>query len=385
MSKAIKYIAFIFLLNNLFFGFKGLNQFSENSFLIIMVFSLFLTIYSIKILKNVVFDKSFQIFFFLNFLNLIYYLFLELGDVESLNYLAARFVQFSIFSISIYLLKDDFANKFVKFLKFITVGSLLASLALKFPDFESRYQGVFLNPNEFSIIMVIGFTLTLFNSKRTTINYLLMLMFLFVIVISGSRSAIVGLGIAIISYILHHGSRNLINIFFIIGSLLLFSFFGGQNNAIQRIIEFDLLVNRKYEYLYAIDTFLQKPLFGHGLKNYAYIDFSLIQFDDEQINFGAHNGYLSILVQYGAIFSTIFFSILIYYLIKIYSAKIEIFGENVLQTKFLFFLITYSLINGLFENTIIGINFLQTNLFWLTLAYFLYVLYQKNESNSISD
>lgn len=385
MIKVIKYLAFIFLLNNLFFGFKDFNQLSENSFLIIMGFSLLLTIYSIKILKNVVFDKSFQIFFFLNFLNLIYYLFLEIGDLESLKYLAARFVQFSIFSISIYLLQDDFANKFVKFLKFATIGSLLASLALKFPDFETRYQGIFLNPNEFSIIMVIGFALILFTEKRTTINYSLMLLFLFVIVISGSRSAIAGLGIAIITYILHHRSRNLLNIFFIVGSLLLFSFFGGQNNAIQRMLEFDLLINRKYEYLYAIDTFLQKPLFGHGLKNYAYIDFSLIQFDDVQINFGAHNGYLSILVQYGAIFSTIFFSILIYYLNKIYRAKIEIFGENILQTKFLFFLITYALVNGLFENTIIGINFLQTNLFWLTLAYFLHVLYQKDESNSISD
>jgi len=385
MSKVIKYLAFIFLLNNLFFGIKKFNLLSENAFLVIMGFSLLLTIYSIKILKNVVFDKSFQIFFFLNFLNLIYYLFLEIGDLESLKYLAARFVQFSIFSISIYLLKDDFANKYVKFLKFTTIGSLFASLALNFPDFEMRYQGIFLNPNEFSIIMVIGFALILFTEKRTTINYSLMLLFLFCIVISGSRSSIAGLGLAIITYILHHKSQNLLNIFLIFGSLLLFSYFGGQNNAIQRMLEFDLLINRKYEYLYAIDTFLQKPLFGHGLKNYAHIDFSLIQFDDVQINFGAHNGYLSILVQYGAIFSTIFFSILIYYLNKIYKAKIEIFGENILQTKFLFFLITYALINGLFENTIIGINFLQTNLFWLTLAYFLYVLYQKDESNSISN
>lgn len=385
MSKIFKYLAFIFLLNNLFYGFKDFNQLSENSFLIIMGFSLLLTIYSIKILKNVVFDKSFQMFFFLNFLNLIYYIFLEIGDLESFKYLTARFIQFSIFSISVYLLQDDFANKFVKFLKFVTIGSLLASLILKFPDFETRYYGIFLNPNEFSIIMVIGFALILFTAKRTTINYSLMLLFLFVIVISGSRSAIAGLGIAIITYISHHKSRNLINIVFIVSSLLLFSFFGGQNNAIQRMFEYDLLINRKYEYLYAIDTFLQKPLFGHGLKNYAYIDFSLIQFDDVQINFGAHNGYLSILVQYGAIFSAIFFSILIYYLNKIYRAKIEVFGENILQTRFLFFIITYTLINGLFENTIIGISFFQTNLFWLIVAYFTHLLYQKYESNSISD
>ena len=385
MRNVVKYLAFIFLSNNLFFGLNGFNQFSEYLFIVIIGFSFLLTIYSIKILKNVIFDKSFQMFFFLNFLNLIYYILLEIGDLESFKYLGARFVQFSIFSISIYLLQDDFANKFIKFLKFISVGSLLASLALNFPNFETRYQGIFLNPNEFSILMVIGFTLILFTEKRTTFNNLLILLFLFGIILSGSRSAIVGLGIAIISYILHYKKRSLIKIFFIVISLSFFYFFGGQNNAIQRIFEFDILVNRKYEYLYAIDTFLQKPLFGYGLKNYAYIDFSLIQFDDVKITFGAHNGYLSILVQYGAIFSTIFFTILFFYLNKIYRAKIEVFGENILQTKFLFFLVTYSLINGLFENTIIGINFLQTNLFWLTLAYLLYVLYQKNESYSISD
>lgn len=385
MKFIIKYLAFIFLLNNLVFSFKEFNQFAENSFLIIMGFSLFITLYSIKILKNVIFDKSFQLFFILNFLNLIYYILIEFGDLESFKYLSARFVQFSILSISVYILKDEFAEKFIKFLKFSTIGCLFGSLIFNFPDFQSRYQGIFFNPNEFSIIMVIGFTLILFTEKRSTINYLLLILFLFVIVISGSRSSIAGLVLAIFTYVLHHKSQNISNIIFIVGSLLAFSFLGGQNNAIQRILEFDLFINRKYEYIYAIDTFLQKPLFGYGLKNYAYIDFSLIQFDDVQIDFGAHNGYISILVQYGLVFSAVFFYVLFYNLKKIYTTKVKFFGENILQTKFLFFLITYTLINGLFENTIIGINFFQTNLFWLTLAYFLHVLYQKDESNSISN
>ena len=135
MINVVKYLAFIFLLNNLFFGLKGFNQLSEYLFILIMGFSFLITIYSIEILKNVIFDKSFQMFFFLNFLNLLYYILFEIGDLESFKYLGARFVQFSIFSISVYLLKDDFANKFVKFLKFITVGSLLASLSLNFQNF----------------------------------------------------------------------------------------------------------------------------------------------------------------------------------------------------------------------------------------------------------
>ena len=67
----------------------------------------------------------------------------------------------------------------------------------------------------------------------------------------------------------------------IVGSLLLFSFFGGHNNAINRIFEFDLLFNRKYEYLYARYIFTKTIIrTWTGGKNYAYIDFSLIQFDD---------------------------------------------------------------------------------------------------------
>ena len=301
------------------------------------------------------------------------------------NFVLNEIVKKEILSISIYILKDDFAEKFVKFLKFSTIGCLFGSFIFNFPDFQSRYQGIFNNPNEFSIMMVIGFALILFTEKRSTINNLLLISFLLMIIISGSRSSIIGLGLAIFSYVLHQKSKNISNIILIVGSLLLFSFLGNDNNAIQRILELNFLTNRKYEYIYAIDTLLQKPLFGYGLKNYAYIDFSLIQFDDVQIDFGAHNGYISILVQYGLVFSAVFFYVLFYNLKKIYSTKVEFFGENILQTKFLFFLITYTLINGLFENTIIGINFFQTNLFWLTLAYFLHVLYQKDESNSISN
>ncbi len=385
MNNIIKYLAFIFLINNIVFSISGFYDYGESFFLIFMGASLLVVMYSVNILKNVIFDKSFQLFFILNFINLVYYLFIELGDFESFKYLSARFVQFSIFSISIYFLKEDFPSKFIKFLKIITIGSLFISLLFNFPNFESRYMGIFFNPNEFSIIMVIGFALILFTENKTTINYLILTLFLLVIVLSGSRSAILGLSLAIITYVLHYKSRNLNNIIFIVLTMIAFSLLGGQNNAIQRMFDVDLLVNRRYEYLYAIDTFLQKPIFGHGLKNYAFIDFSLIQFNDVQIDFGAHNGYLSILVQYGIIFSIIFFCVFIYFLNKIYKSKIEAFGENILQTKFLFFLISYTLVNGMFENTLIGINFFQSNLLWITLAYLLFVLYHKDESNSISD
>ena len=384
MNLVLKYLAFIFLLNNILFGIIGYYQIANIMFLAIMTFTFICSIYSLKILKDVVFNKSFQLFFLLNLLNIIYYLFLEFGDLESFKYLLARFIQFSIFSISVYLLKENFVSTLLFFLKYITIGCLILSIVFNFPDFTSRYQGIFQNPNEFSILMVIGFAYILLVEKRNIYNYILLILFLFGIVLSGSRSAMLGVFLSVIVYLFHHKSNNLINTILILSSLLIFYLFGGQNNAVQRIFEFDL-INRKYEYLYAIETFLQKPIFGYGLKNYTHIDFSLIQFDDVKIDFGAHNAYLSILVQYGAFFSLIFFSIFIYYLVKIYKTKLDIFNENILKVKYLLFLVSYTLINGLFENTIIGINFFQTNLFWLIICYFTCVIYQKNESRSISN
>ncbi|MAZ55068.1 MAG: hypothetical protein CMP55_04610 [Flavobacteriales bacterium] len=384
MNNIIKYLAFIFLTCNLLFGIESLNHLAENSFLIIIGLSFFISIYSLKILKNVIFNKSFQLFFILNLLNLIYYLCFEFGDIDSFKYLSARFVQFSIFSITIYSLKNDFPKILIKFLKFVTTSALLFSLILKFPDLESRYSGIFINPNQFSILMVIGFALILFNEKKSILNYSLLFLFLSTVVISGSRAAIVGLFIAIFSYVIHYKLKNLFNVALILSLLFIFSLIGGENNGMKRIFELDFL-NRKYEYIYAIETLMQKPFFGYGLKNYAYIDFSLIQFDDVQINYGAHNAYLAILVQYGIFFATIFFSVFFYFLIKIYSVKIEFFGDNVPQTRFLFFITTYALVNGLFENTIVGINFIQTNLFWLVVAYLTHFLHTKNESNSISN
>ena len=384
MNSLIKYLAFIFLLNNLFFGILKLNQLAENTFFLILGFSLLITIYSIKILKRVIFNKSFQLFFMLNLLNLIYYICFEFGDIDSFKYLSARFVQFSIFSITIYSFKNDFPRMLIKFLKFVTISTLLASFIFYFPNFQSRYSGIFINPNEFSILMVIGFSIVLFVEKKSYLNYLLLFLFLLAIVISGSRSAIAGIVIAIFSYLIHHKLKNIINVILILSILIILSIYSGENNAVQRMFELDILLNRKFQYIYAIETFLQEPLFGHGLKNYAYIDYSLIQFNDVKIDFGAHNGYLSILVQYGIVFSSIFFSIFFYYLYKIYRSQVSFFGENNSEIRFLFFVVTYTLVNGLFENTIIGISFFQTNLFWLTIAYFTYILHKKNESNSIS-
>ena len=165
-----------------------------------MVFSLFLSVFSLKVTKEIIINKGFQLFFYINTLNLMYYIFLEFGDFDSFKFLISRFTQFAIFSVSIFMLKDRFSVHLIRFIKSLTVFSLLASVVFNFHETGVRYKGIFFNPNEFSIIMVLGFSVFLFQQNKSFLVYLLMLGFLVFVFLSGSRSAIIGIVLSIIMF-----------------------------------------------------------------------------------------------------------------------------------------------------------------------------------------
>ena len=383
MSKAVNYIAFFFLTISLIYSIKGAVPIGDFLFFPMMAFSLFLSVFSIKVTKEIIINRGFKLFFYVNILNLFYYVLFEFGDFESFKYLISRFVQFSIFSISIFFLKDNFSFYLIRFIKVFTVLSLISSLVFNFPDFNTRYMGIFFNPNEFSIIMVLGFSVFLFDKKKSAVEYFLILAFLIFIVISGSRSAFVGLLLSIFMYTRVNQIKLFTVLFFLLSVSFYFIFGYHESNVIFRISENSLFYNRQLEYMYAIDTLMQKPFFGYGLKNYAFIDANVIDFENP-IDFGAHNGYLSLLVQYGLIFGIIFFSIMIGGLVKIFRYDYTSSIENNMHVVFLKFVLIYTLINGLTENTFVGINYLQSNLFWIILAFLLFKIYD-NENSSISD
>jgi hypothetical protein len=59
--------------------------------------------------------------------------------------------------------------------------------------------------------------------------------------------------------------------------------------------------------------------------------------------------------------------------------------KNDYSYKYFYFVLIYTLVNGLFENSFSGINFFQGSLFWLILGYVVYdVNFKKlNNENSI--
>ena len=360
--------AFIFLANNILFSIVGYLKLSN--YIFIGLLSVFLIAISLSpdLIKKLILNKGFKLYFTLNLINVLYYVFVEFGDFDSLKYLFARFLQFALFSSTIYYYGEKTKHYLGDFIKYSTLASLAISLFFIFPDFNTRYQGVFYNPNEFSVLMVYGFSSFLFLSKKTVVNVLILIIFIFMIIISGSRVALI---LAFIAPFIYY--KNSIKYLYLIVPILMYFLipFIGDSNSISRLLQEDIFENRKYEYLYAIETFLQNPLVGHGLKNHSYIDHSLIKFTDQQIDFGAHNGYLSLIVQYGLIFSS---AIILYVGRSVFNVikkiRKNIDGEPI--DRLIYFIIIYTLINGLFENSFSGINYFQSSLFWFILGLFLY-------------
>ena len=369
MIKRIqKYAAYIFLVNNLLFSLSGFNEIATNIFLVLSILILLVSLLTPPFLKNVILHKSFRLYLFLHLINLIYYLMLEIGDVESLKYLSAKSVQLIMFTSTIYFTHENLKVDLIRLIKLLAVSSLFLSVILNFPNFSSRYYGAFFNPNEFAIIMVYGFSLFLITSKKYFIDIVFIILFLIFILLSGSRAALLGVLIAI--FINFNFKKSAF-----IPTLLVFSiiFIFKDLPTISRLFDQEIFFNRKYEIIYAYETFINQFWFGNGLKNYAYVDDNLIGYLDNKIDFGAHNGYLSILVQYGFIFSIAFFTLVIVNVIKALKYLRQKMKKDV-HYKFFYFIIIYTLFNGLFENSFSGINFFQGSLFWFVLGFIIYDL-----------
>ena len=367
MIKIIqKYGAYIFLLNNLLFSISGFYQIATSIFLVLSVFFLIITLLNAPFFKNVILNKSFRFYLSIHAINLLYYLLIEFGDIESFKYLSAKSIQLIIFTSTIYFTHKTFKIDLIRLIKYLCILSLILSIIFNFPGFTSRYLGIFFNPNEFAIIMVYGFSLFLITTKKSLINIVFLILFLIFILLSGSRAALLG----IVLSILVNFKLKRITVF---STLLIFlvAYLFRELPAISRLLNEDILFNRQYEIIYAFETFYNELWFGNGLKNYAYINENVISSYDQEIDFGAHNGYLSLLVQYGLVFSIIFYTIVTK---NLYKTSVYLRSKMTEDTgyKYFYFIIIYTLTNALFENSFSGINFFQGSLFWLVIGYILY-------------
>ena len=373
-TRFITVLFVVFIFNTILFAVNGIGNVSDLLFLTVAAITCFVLVIFSKLIKEVLLNRRFLPFLLFNILNLLYHLFFEFGDVESLKYFLARFAVFSLISLHINYcskyLKTDFFKHLYKFLLLLGIASLL----LWPVSLSTRYYGIFTNPNATGAIMSIAFALKLFLYYEGTRRDLLeLLLFFCIVLLSGSRISLLSIALA---YVFRFGLsfRFIIIIAISVVALYLTIDFFGEESGANRLLSDDLISNRILEFQYAYKTFQSKWMSGYGLANYAYINQALISVDHESFHIGAHNGYLALLVQYGLFFASSFFIILFTSLFSIISFVKSNWDSKYIQ--FFSFILIFMLLNSVVETMITGINDFQTCMFWLSFGYLYSQSYQ---------
>ena len=373
----LKYGVVIFLFNTVLLSIKYTQVFGYQLFVILMSFYAIILLMNPNLIKTVVFHRPFVFLLLLNLFNLFYFiLFHSFDDINSIKYLMARGVAFSLISISIYFNSDYYKTKFLDHLIYLVAFIVVFSLLINPSLFSGRYSGIIWNPNMLSSFTSIGFAvLFLNNKKRSIFDLLLLVLFLLVSLSTGSRSVI----LAIILVFLFKYRFTISNIIY---SFLGLSFYFilitlELNTSVNRLASQSLFNDRLLQYFYAYETFLQKPFFGHGLDKYAYIDSKLIPDHLLTHIISAHNGYLAIYTQYGAIFGS-----LVLFIIFRKSIQVTKWYRNSLDFERTYlFIIIYGLIASIYETLITGINEFDTILFWISLSFLSFLKYRTEHEN----
>ena len=360
-----KYGALIFLFNTVFLSIEATYTIGNQIFLGLMILFSFVLIINPKNTKKILLNKAFLFLLILNAINLSYWLlFHDISDLEALKYLLARGVQFSIFSVSIYHHYEYYSDKFFTHLVYLIFIIVTIGIIINPHLFSARYIGIMWNPNALASFTTIGFAVLLLkNRDKTNFEFFLLFLFLIISIATGSRGVLVGV---VLAFVIRYGF-SIRNIFYTVIGIITFLLIINLNfdTSLNRFGANSLLNDRWIQFYYAFETFLQKPYSGWGLDKYAFIDKSIIPYYLKGVIIGAHNGYLAILVQYGALFSTIIFYIIFS---KSYSLLNYFRKTRVGYTAIYSFIIVYTLIASIYESLMTGINEFHTILFWFSLA-----------------
>tara|TARA_B100000902_G_C27155604_1_gene836001 strand:+ start:222 stop:917 length:696 start_codon:yes stop_codon:yes gene_type:complete len=224
----------------------------------------------------------------------------------------------------------------------------------------------------------IGFGITLILNNKISRFYLLFLFVFFITsLLTGSRGVLIGIPLA---FVFRYGFSYKNILYAILGSLIYFSSISLElQTSVDRFSEKELFASRLINYQIAFNTALEKPFVGHGLDKYSG---ETTQIPDYLIGLGksltAHNGYLSILIQYGFIFGFVIIFLIFRYCFLLFYFFMN--SDNAYTLVYLY-IVFYTLVGSIYETLITGINDFHTIFFWLSISYLIFHKYQlKNAS-----
>jgi len=225
-------------------------------------------------------------------------------------------------------------------------------------------------------ITVFAFSYLLIKkSSNSYMDYFLLILFFIIAISTGSRIVIIGIGL---SFIFKFGFslRNLIYFIFAL-VVMLFAVSANLETSLNRISSQSIFNDRTLQFEIALENINNKLYVGHGLDSYS--GKVNIELGDEYdgLIMSAHNGYLSLFIQYGIIFG----SLILFIFLKKSISVVYFFKEGDEYLNFYLFIVIYTLIASNFESLITGINEFHTILFWFSLSYLSYSKFIKeNES-----
>ena len=342
-------------------------------FYFLMIFNILFLFINPSLLREVLFHKSFFFLLSFNLINLIYFLlFDDIYNQKSIEYLLARFVLFSILSLSVYYnynyFKKDFLDLLIKLVALIIILGLILNPFI----FNDRYEGILWNPNMLASISVIAFSyLMIKNSSKSNMDYFLLILFFIIAISTGSRVVIVGV---VLSFIFKFGFslRNFLYSIFAFLIILVVSS-TNLNTSLNRVSSQSIFSDRTLQFELALESINNKLIKGHGLSNYSGIPEIELGEEYDGLFLSAHNGYLSLLIQYGIIFGTLVIIIILRKSLEVLS----LFKERESHLNFYLFIVVYTLIVSNFESLMTGINEFHTILFWFSLTYLSYTKFLK--------
>jgi len=371
------YGAVIFLFISILLSIESTYVIGNQIFLVLMGISLFVLLINPKQIKTIIFHKAFSFLLIINSLNLLYFfLFHSISDYDAIKYLMARGVQFSIISSSIYFNYEYYKNKFLDHLVYVVFGIVVFGFVINPSLFSGRYSGIIWNPNMFSSLVVIAFSIHFLKyEKRTRFDYFILFTLLISALASGSRGSLVAI---ILVFLLKYGFalRNIIYGLLALGvSLVVLSI--NLETSLNRFAEQSMFNDRILQFEYAYLSIQEKLTTGYGLDKYSFIDKSLVPIYLKDKIIGAHNGYLAILVQYGIVFGSVILFLIFRKSLQVYSY----FKNKKSFERVYLFIILYTLIASIYESLMTGINEFSTILFWFSLSILSYSMFLKeNES-----
>ena len=327
--------------------------------------------------------RAFTVLWIITLINVVYWLFFN-HTYNSMLYVAAKLSTFLLIMISINYYYDFLVKNFTKIIIYIGFFVLLVGAILNTHYFGGRYTGPFGNPNSLGWLSSLLFGLTYLTKEKSYKKYALLIFFLSMIMMSGSRAA---LGGAVLAFLLK-GKLSFKKIFllgFALGTLFLAQNIAshfGIHTGLERIVmsekSHELLSGREQEYALGLLTVRESPLTGHGLDKYAWISPNIIRLSgllrkDPFFVGNPHNSYIALFIMYGIPVGSIILLVLLYYILKILRSHVP---PDIL------FMVLFSFLAAFFESYLFGVSGFEGLIFWFSLPLALMYITKAKETTA---